>query len=142
MYTLSRSASASAVSDNPAESPRLLIECAQFVRHSRSLASMMPALCFSGAASLLVSVLLHGLAIDAVGVELHGWLESWLTLWPLLFPLVYVASLLARKIRGLAVARMDWQQGLGYGDIAAVTEQLHAGRSVLRGLRPRHDYLA
>lgn len=141
MYTLSRSASSS-TAPAAAESPRLLIECAQFVRHSRSLASMMPALLFSGAASLLVSVLLHGLVIGAVGVELHGWLESWLTLWPLLFPLVYLASLLARKIRGLTAARMDWQQGLGYGDIAAVTEQINAGRGVLRGLRPRHDYLA
>jgi hypothetical protein len=147
MNTLSRSARSSGA---PAELPRLLVECAQFVRHSRSLASMMPALLVSGAASLLVSVLLHGLALDVAGVSgvaevaLHGWLEAWLTLWPLLFPLVYLAGLALRKARRLSAARRLRQPGLGFGDIAAVSRQIDAGQAhaVLRGLKPRNDYLA
>lgn len=147
MNTLSRSSHISRSSGAPAELPRLLVECAQFVRHSRSLASMMPALLLSGAASLLASVLLHGLALDVAGVAevaLHGRLEAWLTLWPLLFPLVYVASLALRKARRLAAARRMRLPGLGFGDIAAVSRQIDAGRrhAVLRGLKPRNDYLA
>ncbi|MEC4720637.1 hypothetical protein RY831_15845 [Noviherbaspirillum sp. CPCC 100848] len=127
--------------------PRLLVECAQFVRHSRSLASMMPALLLSGAASLLVGVLLHAVApdvVDAAGVPLLGWQEAWMTLWPLLFPLFYLASLVVRKARHLAAVRMTWQPGLGLAEIAAVSRQIDAGlgRPVLRGLKPRNDYLA
>lgn len=108
---------------------------------------MMPALLLSGTASLLVSVLLHGLSLDVAGVAdvaLHGWLEAWLTLWPLLFPLVYLVNVAARKVRRLAAAPMTRQPGLGFADIAAVSEQVDAGQgfAVLRGLKPRSDYLA
>jgi len=131
-------------SEAPAELPRLLVECALFVRHSRSLASMMPALLFSGAVSLLVSVVLHGLALDVADVELHGWLEAWLTLWPLLFPLAYLGSLAARKARRLATARMKRQPGLSYRDIIAAGDRVDAGHrlAALRGLKPRSEYLA
>ncbi|WP_194722533.1 hypothetical protein [Noviherbaspirillum malthae] len=141
MNTLSRSVRQSGIS---AEPPRLLTECALFVRHSRSLASMMPALLFSGAVSLLVSVLLHGLSLDVAEVALHGRLEAWLTLWPLLFPVAYLANLALRKARRLAAARAQRKPGLSYGDIADVGAQVDAAQrlTVLRGLKPGREYFA
>jgi len=141
MHTLPRSVRQSGT---PAELPRLLTECALFVRHSRSLASMMPALLLSGAVSLLVSVLLHGLSLHVADVALHGRLEAWLTLWPLLFPLAYLASLAVRKARRLAAARAQRKPGLSYGDIADVGAQIDAAHrlTVLRGLKPGNQYLA
>lgn len=141
MNTLSRSVRQP---DAPAELPRLLAECALFVRHSRSLASMMPALLFSGAVSLLVSVLLHGLTLDVADVALHGRLEAWLTLWPLLFPLAYLANLAVRKARRLAAVHAQRKPGLSCRDIAAVGVQVDAAHrlTVLRGLKPGSVYLA
>lgn len=108
---------------------------------------MMPALLLSGGASLLVSMLLHAVApgvADAAGVPPLGWQEAWMTLWPLLFPLFYLASLVVRKARRLAAVRMTRRAGLGFAEIAAVSRQIDAGlgRPVLRGLKPRNDYLA
>ncbi|RJF97249.1 DUF2798 domain-containing protein [Noviherbaspirillum saxi] len=138
MNTLTRT------SAHPAPLPSLLVECAFFMRRSRSLASMLPAFLMSGIASLALSLVLH---LPGTGFSEHlasGWLESWLTAWPIAFPVAYVGALLLRKMKAATKSSSVSRTvaGLGWSDFAEVSQQVTAAHclTVLRGVKATPSY--
>ncbi|OWW22113.1 DUF2798 domain-containing protein [Noviherbaspirillum denitrificans] len=113
------------------------------LRRSRSLASMLPALLFSGLMTMVVTAVMH---VTADG-SLNHWLESWLTAWPIAFPVAYLAGPVVLKLSAAisAPARMQAREpGLAFGDIADASRRVtrRNGRVVLRGLKPAYDVSA
>ncbi|MFC7515195.1 DUF2798 domain-containing protein [Herbaspirillum sp. GCM10030257] len=124
--------------------PSLLVECAFFVRRSRSVASMLPAFLISGMVSLVMSLVLH--AAGAGGNEhlVTGWVEGWLTAWPIAFPLTYVVALSLRKMTSLMKKGSQPAGGLGFADVIEVSNGVTKAHRlhVLRGLRACDPYRA
>ena len=117
------------------------------LRRSRSLASMLPALLFSGLMTLVVTAVMHastGAIAEGFGAR---WMESWLTVWPIAFPVAYLAGPAVLRLAAAisAPARMQVRQpGLAFGDIADASRHVtrRNGFTVLRGLKPAHDFSA
>jgi hypothetical protein len=122
--------------------PSLLLECASFVRRSRSIASMLPALVLSGLATLIVT----GLLQESESARFLGaWMESWLIAWPITFPVVYVlGSALLKLAASLSAPSPVRHPGLGYSDVADASERVTAahGFTVLRTLKVKDDFRA
>lgn len=123
--------------------PSLLVECAFFMRRSRSVASMLPAFLISGMASLLMSLVLHAAGTGGNEHLVTGWVEGWLTSWPIAFPLTYGAALCLRKASSLRKMRAQPADGLGFADAIAVSSKVTKAHRlhVLRGVRPGNSYL-
>ena len=117
------------------------------LRRSRALASMLPALLFSGLMTLVVTAVMHAMwGTFADGFFSH-WMESWLTAWPIAFPIAYLTgpALLRFAAAVSAPARMQVREpGLAFGDIADASRRVtrRHGYSVLRGLKPANDFSA
>jgi len=118
------------------------------LRKSRSLASMLPALLFSGVMTLVVTAVMHAMwdgAAEGVAVR---WMESWLTAWPIAFPVAYLLGpallRLAAAISAPAAESMPRVPGLAFGDIADASRRVtrRNGMPVLRGLKPVNDFSA
>lgn len=117
-------------------------EFVRYLRSSRALASMMPALLSSGVMTLVITAVMHLMWNGLVDGFVSAWMESWLTAWPIAFPVAY---LLAPVLGRMAyVPAPVTAPGLGCGDIvnasARVTER--NGFTVLRNLKPIHDFSA
>lgn len=125
--------------------PSLLVGGAAFLRRSRSLASMLPALLWSGLATLYVTALMHLPAFGANAGFLRLWMESWLTAWPLTFPIVYiVGSLLLKLVASLTKSGTADMSGLCFNDAAEASDRVTARRGlvVTRHLKPNDDFRA
>ena len=127
--------------------PSLLAECAWFVRRSRSLASMLPALLASGLVTLVYTWIAHPLrGTDAEGFT-RVFMENWLVAWPIAFPIAYLlGSALLKASAWLSVRtkrRAAHVPGLAIGDVTAVSARVttNHGRTVLR-LKPARDFRA
>lgn len=117
------------------------------LRRSRSLASMLPALLFSGLMTLVVTAVMHAMwGVSGEGF-LGRWMESWLTAWPIAFPVAYLAApallRLAAAISAPAV-QAEREPGLAFGDIADASRRVTRRNryTVLRGLKPADDFSA
>lgn len=123
--------------------PPLLVECAYFVRRSRSLASMLPALLTSA----LVTLLFAGMANPLRG-EFDIALADWLVAWAIAFPVAYLLGAALRKLgmwlSAIATRNSASRQGLALSDIARVSDRATAvhRHTVLRGLKPAHAFRA
>lgn len=121
-------------------------EFVRYLRSSRALASMMPALLSSGVMTLVITAVMHLMWNGLVDGFFSVWMESWLTAWPIAFPVAYLlAPVLGRMAAASAAAPgTAAAPGLGCGDIvgvsASVTER--NGFTVLRNLKPIHDFSA
>ena len=124
--------------------PSLLVECAFFMRRSRSVASMLPAFLISGMASLVMSLVLHAAGTGSTEHLVTGWIEGWLTAWPIAFPLTYVAALSMKKVTSLLNKRSKPAAGLGFADVVEVSSEVTKAHRlhVLRGLRASDTYCA
>lgn len=124
--------------------PSLLLECASFVRRSRSIASMLPALVLSGLATLLVTALMHAPGSGPSARFGGAWMESWLIAWPIAFPIVYVLGSALLKLAASWSAPAARRAGLGFGDVADVSARVTAnnGYTVLRKLKVKDDFRA
>lgn len=124
--------------------PSLLVECAFFMRRSRSVASMLPAFLISGMASLVMSLVLHAAGTGGNEHLVTGWVEGWLTAWPIAFPLTYVVALSLRKVTSLLKKRPRLAGGLGFADVVDVSGEVTKAHRlhVLRGLRTGDTYRA
>lgn len=125
-----------APSQFPQPLPRILLECAWFVRSSRSLASLTRPLLISGALALVITaVTLLSNGTPAAGFT-SAWIESWLIAWPIAFPLAWLV--LPRRAERRVALTGSHGAGLGLGDVEAVSRRVtqRAGRTVLRGLQP------
>lgn len=69
----------------------------QYLRRSRALASLLPALLASGAFTLAATPMLRGMHAGVSLVFASGWLETWLTCWAFAYPAAYLAALLLRR---------------------------------------------
>lgn len=138
MNTLTRSAA------QRDQLPSLLVECAFFMRRSRSVASMLPAFLISGMASLVMSLVLHAAGTGGNEHLVTGWVEGWLTAWPIAFPLFYVAALCLRKVSSLFKKRARAVDGLGFADVVKVSSEVTKAHRlhVLRGLHAGVPYRA
>ena len=138
MNTLTRSAA------QRDQLPSLLVECAFFMRRSRSVASMLPAFLISGMASLVMSLVLHAAGTGGNEHLVTGWVEGWLTAWPIAFPLFYVAALCFRKATLLLNRRVRPAGGLGFADVVEVSGEVTKAHRlhVLRGLHAGDPYRA
>jgi hypothetical protein len=120
----------------------------QFVRRSRSLASMLPALLLSGVMTLVVTAVM--LLLWNGWAEHFGrmWMESWLIAWPIAFPVTYLAVPLLLKLAvamtAPAAQGMTHTQGMAFSDIGKVSERVTAayGFTVLRDLKLKDDFRA
>ena len=118
------------------------------LRRSRSLASMLPALLFSGLMTLVVTAVMHAMWGAFADGFLGRWMESWLTAWPIAFPVAYLAGpallKLAAAISAPASEVSAHEPGLAFGDIADASRRVtrRNGYRVLRGLKPAHDFSA
>lgn len=117
------------------------------LRRSRSLASMLPALLFSGLMTLVVTAVMH-VTSGAMADGFAGrWMESWLTAWPIAFPVAYLTGPAVLRLAAAisAPARMQARYpGLAFDDIADASRRVtrRNGFAVLRGLKPAHDFSA
>lgn len=118
------------------------------LRRSRSLASMLPALLFSGLMTLVAALAMHVMWGD-IGAGFAGrWLESWLTAWPIAFPVAYFAGpallRLSAEISAPASLPAARLPGLAFGDIADVSRRVtrYHGIAALRGLKPANRFSA
>ncbi|MGH8806912.1 MAG: DUF2798 domain-containing protein [Noviherbaspirillum sp.] len=141
---------------NPASNP--LAECLHFVRRSRSLASMLPALLLSSVMTLVVTMVMHllwyGWATHgwaAQGLSEHFvrmWMESWLISWSIAFPVTYLAGPLLLKLAASVLAPRapvaPRVAGIAFNDIAGASERVTAanGFTVLRNLKVKDDFRA
>jgi hypothetical protein len=80
----------SASSSSPRSTRNPLVEVAQFLRRSRSLASMLPSLLMTGLVTLLVSGIERLMWVGMGRNYFAAWMETWLTAWPIAFPIVYL----------------------------------------------------
>jgi hypothetical protein len=110
------------------------------------LASMLPALLFSGLMTLVVTAVMHATWGTMADGFIGRWMESWLTAWPIAFPVAYLASpallRLAAAISAPATRPAVREPGLAFGDIADASRRTtrRNGYAVLRGLKPAHDF--
>jgi hypothetical protein len=84
-----------------------LADAAQFVRRSRSLASMLPPLLVSGIITLVTAAAMR---LGLVGMDrdfFRVWMETWLTAWPFAFRAVYLAA----PLLGRFAARIGVRSG-------------------------------
>lgn len=121
------------------------------LRRSRSLASMLPALLFSGLMTLVVTAVMHAMWGAMLGDLADGffgrWMESWFTAWPIAFPVAYLAGpALLRLAATISVpaTQAAREPGLAFGDIADASKRVtrRNGYTVLRGLKPVNDFSA
>jgi hypothetical protein len=105
-----------------------LAEALQFVRASKSLASMLPSLVVTGVGSLLATGLV--LSVGADQNFFGRWMETWLTAWPVAFPIAY---LIARISSAAAKAAASKPAGMALMDIEAAS----AGATAKNGLKVR-----
>jgi len=117
------------------------------LRRSRSLASMLPALLFSGLMTLVVTAVMHATSGAVADGFLGRWMESWLTAWPIAFPVAYLTGPALQRLAAAisAPARMQAREpGLAFGDIADASRRVtrRHGYAVLRGLKPAKDFSA
>ncbi|HEV2610444.1 MAG TPA: DUF2798 domain-containing protein [Noviherbaspirillum sp.] len=111
------------------------------LRRSRSLASMLPSLLFTGALTLIMTAVMQlvweGLTADFFSV----WMTTWLTAWPIAFPVAYLigpaTSRFAARITAPARTRKPQVRqpvGLWFDDIADAS----ARATAKNGLRANH----
>lgn len=117
------------------------------LRRSRSLASMLPALLFSGLMTMVVTAVMHANSGAAVEGFLSRWTESWLTAWPIAFPVAYLAGPVVLRLAAVISAPAHAparRPGLAFGDIGDASRRVtrRQGHVVRRGLKPAHDFNA
>lgn len=118
------------------------------VRRSRSLASMLPFLLLSGVITLVMTAVMRLMWTGWTDGFVSVWMESWLTAWPIAFPIAYLVSppllKLATYISAPAARPAPRVRGLTFGDINGVSARVtaHNGLTVLRNLKPAHDFSA
>jgi hypothetical protein len=137
----------SAMHRRPAASS-LPADVLRHVRRSRSLASMLPALLSSGVMTLVAAAVMHLMWDGLIDGFAGRWMESWLTAWPIAFPVAYLVvpalAKLAARFSAPAAQFAPHEPGLDFGDIEEVSKRVTAqnGCSVLRNLKPAHDFSA
>lgn len=97
------------------------------LRHSKSLASMLPAILSSGLITLMLTAAMHLMSDGFSNAFFGSWMETWLTTWPIAFPLFYLLSTpmnkLAARISAPATADAAQSAGISVGDIAGASER-------------------
>jgi hypothetical protein len=68
----------------------------QYLRRSRALASLLPALLASGVLTLAATAILRETHPGFSLLFGSGWLETWLTCWAFAYPATYLAASLLR----------------------------------------------
>lgn len=105
-----------------------LVEAAQFVRRSQSLASMLPSLLLTGMITLVMAAVMR---LVWAGLS-HGffriWMETWLIAWPIAFPMAYLAGpflvKLAARISAPAAKTVQFEPvGLALSDIDDISKR-------------------
>jgi hypothetical protein len=113
----------------------------QYVRRSRSIASMLPWMLLSGVMTLVVTAFMHAPWMDAgrSGRDfVDMWMENWLIAWAIAFPVAYMAGLLlmrlAAKFSAPAYGAGTSRHGLAFADITDASARVTAknGLKVLR----------
>lgn len=107
-----------------------LIEATQFVRRSKSLASMLPSLLMTGVSTLLVTAILRLLWVGAGNGFVANWMENWLTAWPIAFPVAYLVgpsvARLAARISAPSADVTSRPAGLALSEIEAASARATA----------------
>lgn len=116
-------------------------------RSSRAMASMLPSLLSSGVMTLVITAVMHLMWNGPVTGFFDAWMESWLTAWPIAFPVAYLLAPVLSRVAALTSApafEAANRPGLGCGDIVDVSSSVteRNGFSVLRNLKPAHDFSA
>lgn len=114
------------------------------LRHSKSLASMLPAILSSGFITLMLTAVMHLMSDGFSNAFFGTWMETWLTTWPIAFPLFYLLSTpmnkLAARISAPASADAAQPAGLSVGDIAGASERA-TGQNSLAVRRPSIQFI-
>lgn len=148
MTTLSHSYSHEFATERESAATNLLAEIGGFLRRSRALASMVPALTVSGLLMLAFTGMFQLTAIGSAEGMLSAWMESWLTAWSIAFPIAYVTGPALLKFAAYVSDAIDddaaSESGLAFRDIASVSARVTQRNSftVLRNLKVREDYRA
>lgn len=113
----------------------------QGLRRSRSVASMLPSLLFSGALTFIMAAVMQLGWEGPTANFFSAWMTTWLTAWPIAFPVAYLigpaTSRLAARITAPARARTPQVRrpvGLWFDDIADAS----ARATAKNGLRANH----
>jgi hypothetical protein len=113
----------------------------QALRRSRSLASMLPSLLFTGALTFVMTAVMQLVWEGPTANFFSVWMTTWLTAWPIAFPVAYligpVTSRFAARISAPARTRTPQVRrpvGLWFDDIADVSSRATAKN----GLRANH----
>ncbi|WP_334191048.1 DUF2798 domain-containing protein [Noviherbaspirillum sp.] len=113
----------------------------QALRRSRSLASMLPSLLFTGALTLVMTAVMQLVWEGPTANFFNAWMITWLTAWPIAFPVAYLigpaTSRFAARISAPARTRTPQVRrpvGLWFDDIADASSR--ATRK--NGLRANH----
>ena len=97
------------------------------LRHSKSLASMLPAILSSGLITLMLTAAMHLMSDGFSNAFFGTWMETWLTAWPIAFPLFYLLSTpmnkLAARISAPATEDVAQPVSLSVDDIAGASER-------------------
>ena len=70
---------------------------AQYVRRSRALSSLVPALLASGAITLAMTLVILQIHADIGRAFARSWMETWLTSWAFAYPLTYLLMPVAKR---------------------------------------------
>lgn len=114
------------------------------LRHSKSLASMLPAILSSGLITLMLTAALHLMSDGFSNAFFGSWMETWLTAWPIAFPLFYLLNTplnkLAARISAPAIADAAETAGLSVSDIASASK-LATEKNDLEVRRPSIQFI-
>lgn len=114
------------------------------LRHSKSLASMLPAILSSGLITLMLTAAMHLMSDGFSNAFFGTWMETWLTAWPIAFPLFYLLSTplnkLAARISAPATADAVQPSGLTVGDIAGASDRA-TGKNGFEVRRPSIQFI-
>lgn len=69
----------------------------QYVRRSRALSSLVPALLASGAITLAMTMAILQIHADIGRAFAGSWMETWLTSWAFAYPLTYLLMPVAKR---------------------------------------------
>jgi hypothetical protein len=70
---------------------------AQYVRRSRALSSLVPALLASGAITLAMTMAILHIHAEIGRAFAGSWMETWLTSWAFAYPLIYLLMPMAKR---------------------------------------------
>ena len=102
------------------QAPRgVLGEVARFLRHSRSLAAMLPWLLLTAVITAVITAAMQWTWFGYGEHFVGNWVEAWLATWAIAFPIAFVLGPLPLKCAVRApVPKKKFTAGLSFDDIA------------------------